>query len=489
MVFELTDVSLLQSGALIGGKVCESISGSRVDITDPATSEIIGSVPEMNGEDTRKAIAVAESALAEWRTTPANFRSKRLLAWHRHVIDSTEDLAQLITAECGKPLNESRGEVVYAASFLEWFAEEAKRAYGDIIPPHQEDKRLLVIRQPIGVAAAITPWNFPAAMILRKVAAALAAGCTMVVKPAPQTPLTALALGVLAGRSGLPPGVLNIVTGGIESSREIGAAICENPVVRALSFTGSTTAGVSLAQQAAGTVKKVSLELGGNASFIVFDDADIEEAVQGAIAAKFRNSGQTCVCANRFFVQSGVYDEFVKAFTATIAQLRVGPGSEPDVSVGPLIDDRAYEKVQGIVADAVACGAEVAIGGSPDSVKGRFFPPTVLTSVNQQMRLATEEIFGPVAPVFKFETEEEVLELANQTEFGLASYFYSQDITRCFRVAEAIECGMVGINTGMLSTAVAPFGGVKSSGVGREGGKYGLDEYQELKYICLGGVR
>ena len=489
MVFELTDVSLLQSGALIGGKVCESISGSRVDITDPATSEIIGSVPEMNGDDTRKAIAVAESALAEWRTTPVNVRSKRLLAWHRHVIDSTEDLAQLITAECGKPLNESRGEVVYAASFLEWFAEEAKRAYGDIIPPHQEDKRLLVIRQPIGVAAAITPWNFPAAMILRKVAAALAAGCTMVVKPAPQTPLTALALGVLAERSGLPPGVLNIVTGGIESSREIGAAICENPVVRALSFTGSTTAGVSLAQQAAGTVKKVSLELGGNASFIVFDDADIEEAVQGAVAAKFRNSGQTCVCANRFFVQSGVYDEFVKAFTATIAQLRVGPGSEPDVSVGPLIDDRAYEKVQGIVADAVACGAEVAIGGSPDSMKGRFFPPTVLTSVNQQMRLATEEIFGPVAPVFKFETEEEVLELANQTEFGLASYFYSQDITRCFRVAEAIECGMVGINTGMLSTAVAPFGGVKSSGVGREGGKYGLDEYQELKYICLGGVR
>ena len=489
MVFGLTDVSLLQSGALIGGKVCESISGFRVDITDPATSEIIGSVPEMNGEDTRKAIAVAESSLAEWRTTPANVRSKRLLAWHRHVIDSTEDLAQLITAECGKPLNESRGEVVYAASFLEWFAEEAKRAYGDIIPPHQEDKRLLVIRQPIGVAAAITPWNFPAAMILRKVAAALAAGCTMVVKPAPQTPLTALALGVLAERSGLPPGVLNIVTGGIESSREIGAAICENPVVRALSFTGSTTAGVSLAQQAAGTVKKISLELGGNASFIVFDDADIKEAVQGAVAAKFRNSGQTCVCANRFFVQSGVYDEFVKAFTATIAQLRVGPGSEPDVSVGPLIDDRAYEKVQGIVADAVACGAEVAIGGSPDSMKGRFFPPTVLTSVNQQMRLATEEIFGPVAPVFKFETEEEVLELANKTEFGLASYFYSQDITRCFRVAEAIECGMVGINTGMLSTAVAPFGGVKSSGVGREGGKYGLDEYQELKYICLGGVR
>ena len=489
MVFELTDASLLQTGACIAGKVCESISGSRVDVIDPATSEIIGSVPEMNGEDARKAIAAAEKALATWRTTTAAVRSERLQAWHRHVMESKEDLAQLITAECGKPIAESRGEVAYAASFLEWYAEEAKRAYGDVIPPHQEDKRLLVIRQPIGVAAAITPWNFPAAMILRKVAAALAAGCTMVVKPAPQTPLTALALHVLADRSGLPPGVLNTITGSIESSRQIGSAICESPTVRALSFTGSTPAGVSLAQQAATTVKKVSLELGGNASFIVFDDADIQSAVQGALAAKFRNSGQTCVCANRFFVQSGVHDTFVEAFTAAVAQLRVGPGSEPDVSVGPLIDDRAHEKVKALVADAVACGAEVAVGGSSDSTSGRFYPPTVLTSATPQMRLATEEIFGPVAPVFRFESEEEVLQLANRTEFGLASYFYSQDINRCFRVAEAIECGMVGINTGMLSTVVAPFGGVKSSGIGREGGRYGLDEYQELKYICLGGVR
>ena len=489
MVFELTDASLLQSGACIAGKVCESISGSRVDVIDPATSEIIGSVPEMNGEDARKAIAAAETALATWRTTTAAVRSERLHAWHRHVMESKEDLAQLITAECGKPIAESRGEVAYAASFLEWYAEEAKRAYGDIIPPHQEDKRLLVIRQPIGVAAAITPWNFPAAMILRKVAAALAAGCTMVVKPAPQTPLTALALHVLADRSGLPPGVLNTITGSIESSRQIGSAICESPTVRALSFTGSTPAGVSLAQQAATTVKKVSLELGGNASFIVFDDADIQSAVQGALAAKFRNSGQTCVCANRFFVQSGVHDTFVEAFTAAVAQLRVGPGSEPDVSVGPLIDDRAHEKVKALVADAVACGAEVVVGGSSDSTSGRFYPPTVLTSATPQMRLATEEIFGPVAPVFRFESEEEVLQLANRTEFGLASYFYSQDINRCFRVAEAIECGMVGINTGMLSTVVAPFGGVKSSGIGREGGRYGLDEYQELKYICFGGVR
>jgi succinate-semialdehyde dehydrogenase/glutarate-semialdehyde dehydrogenase len=487
-MLELTDVSLVQSEANIGGKVSESISGSRVDVIDPATSEIIGSVPEMNGEDARRAIAAAETALATWGTTTAAVRSERLHAWHRHVMDSTEDLARLITAECGKPLSESRGEVAYAASFLQWYAEEAKRAYGDIIPPHQKDKRLLVIRQPIGVAAAITPWNFPAAMILRKAAAALAAGCTMVVKPAPQTPLTALALHVLADRSGLPPGVLNTITGSIESSRQIGSAICESPTVRALSFTGSTPAGVSLAQQAATTVKKVSLELGGNASFIVFDDADIESAVQGALAAKFRNSGQTCVCANRFFVQSGVHDTFVEAFTAAVSQLRVGPGSKPDISVGPLIDDRAHEKVKSLVADAVACGAEIAVGGSSVSKNGRFYPPTVLTSVTPQMRLATEEIFGPVAPVFKFESEEEVLQLANRTEFGLASYFYSQDINRCFRVAEAIECGMVGINTGMLSTVVAPFGGVKSSGIGREGGRYGLDEYQELKYICLGGV-
>jgi succinate-semialdehyde dehydrogenase/glutarate-semialdehyde dehydrogenase len=489
MVFELTDMSLVQSEAIIGGKVCESVTGCRVDVIDPATSEIIGSVPAMNGEDAQKAIAAAEAALIPWRAKTASARSERLRTWHKHVLEAKEDLAKLITAECGKPIGESRGEVAYAASFLEWYAEEAKRAYGDVIPPHQEDKRLLVMRQPIGVAAAITPWNFPAAMILRKVAAALAAGCTMVVKPAPQTPLTALALHVLADRSGLPPGVLNTITGSIESSLQIGSAICTSPTVRALSFTGSTPAGVSLAQQAATTVKKVSLELGGNASFIVFDDADIENAVQGALAAKFRNSGQTCVCANRFFVQSGVHDAFVEAFAAAVAQLRVGPGSEPDVSVGPLIDDRAHEKVKALVADAVACGANVAVGESSNSTNGRFYPPTVLTSATPEMRLAKEEIFGPVAPIFRFESEEEVLKLANRTEFGLASYFYSQDINRCFRVAEAIECGMVGINTGMLSTVVAPFGGVKSSGIGREGGRYGLDEYQELKYICLGGVR
>ena len=488
MVLELADMSLVQSGAHIGGKVCESVTGSCVDVIDPANAEVIGSVPEMNGDDTRQAILAADVALNVWKTTTAASRSERLQAWHTHVIESKEDIARLITAESGKPIAESRGEVEYAASFLKWYAEEARRAYGDVIPPHQEDKRLLVMRQPIGVAAAITPWNFPAAMILRKVAAALAAGCTMVVKPAPQTPLTALALHVLAERSGLPPGVLNTITGSIESSREIGAAICQSHTVRALSFTGSTAAGISLAQQAASTVKKVSLELGGNASFIVFDDADIDRAVQGALAAKFRNSGQTCVCANRFFVQSKVYEKFVDGFSAVVSKLRVGPGIDPDVSVGPLIDNRAHQKAQDIVSDAVARGAKLAVGGNSNSMDGRFFPPTVLTKVTPEMRLGSEEIFGPVAPIFQFESEEQVLRLANQTDFGLASYFYSQDVNRCFRVAEAIECGMVGINTGMLSTVVAPFGGVKSSGVGREGGRYGLDEYQELKYICFGDV-
>ena len=488
MVIELADMSLVQSGAHIGGEVCESVTGSCVDVIDPANAEVIGSVPEMNGDDTRQAILAADVALDAWKTTTAASRSERLQAWHTHVIESKEDIARLITAESGKPIAESRGEVEYAASFLKWYAEEARRAYGDVIPPHQEDKRLLVMRQPIGVAAAITPWNFPAAMILRKVAAALAAGCTMVVKPAPQTPLTALALHVLAKRSGLPPGVLNTITGSIESSRKIGAAICQSHTVRALSFTGSTAAGISLAQQAASTVKKISLELGGNASFIVFDDADIDRAVQGALAAKFRNSGQTCVCANRFFVQSKVYEKFVDGFSTAVSKLRVGPGIDPDVSVGPLIDNRAQQKVQDIVSDAVARGAKLAVGGNCNSMDGRFFPPTVLTKVTPEMRLASEEIFGPVAPIFRFESEEQVLRLANQTDFGLASYFYSQDVNRCFRVAEAIECGMVGINTGMLSTVVAPFGGVKNSGVGREGGRYGLDEYQELKYICFGDV-
>ena len=477
-----------QSRALIGGTWCEAASGRRLEVIDPATGVAIGSVPEMGAVDTGHAIEAAATALPRWRQQTAKARGQLLRQWFEEVTAAASDLAAIITAESGKPVAEARGEVAYAAAFLEWYAEEARRAYGEVIPPPQPDKRLLVIRQPIGVAAAITPWNFPAAMILRKAAAALAAGCTMVVKPAPQTPLTALALAALAEQAGLPPGVLNVVTGSIDSSREIGTAICESPTVRALSFTGSTSAGVALARQAAGTVKKVSLELGGNASFIVFEDADLDAAVAGAIAAKFRNTGQTCVCANRLFVQAGVHDAFVEKFTAAVAQLKVGPGADEGVAVGPLIDSRAVEKVTGLVTDAVAAGGRPVLGGSPHSLGGTFFEPTVITGATAAMRLAREEIFGPVAAVFRFETEAEVLELANATEFGLASYFYSRDIGRCFRVAEALECGMVGINTGILSTEVAPFGGVKSSGLGRDGGRYGLDEYQELKYLCFGEI-
>ena len=475
-----------QSRALIGGTWCEAASGRRLEVIDPATGVAIGSVPEMGAADTGHAIEAAATALPRWRQQTAKARGQLLRQWFEAVTAATSDLAAIITAESGKPLAEARGEVAYAAAFLEWYAEEARRAYGEVIPPPQPDKRLLVIRQPIGVAAAITPWNFPAAMILRKAAAALAAGCTMVVKPAPQTPLTALALATLAEQAGLPPGVLNVVTGSIDSSREIGTAICESPTVRALSFTGSTSAGVALARQAAGTVKKVSLELGGNASFIVFEDADLDAAVAGAIAAKFRNTGQTCVCANRLFVQAGVHDAFVEKFTAAVAHLRVGPGADDGVAVGPLIDNRAVEKVTGLVADAISGGGRTLLGGVTHGLGGTFFEPTVITGATPAMRLAREEIFGPVAAVFRFETEAEVLELANDTEFGLASYFYSRDVGRCFRVAEALECGMVGINTGILSTEVAPFGGVKSSGLGREGGRYGLDEYQELKYLCFG---
>lgn len=488
MSLVLTDRSLVRSHAYVGGGWCEAEGGTTVPVEDPANGQVIGSVPEMHGIDAERAIAAAAAALPTWREETAASRGDSLRKWSAAVTAATDDLAAIVTAESGKPLAEARGEVAYAASFLDWYAEEARRAYGEIIPPPQADKRLLVIRQPIGVAAAITPWNFPAAMILRKVAAALAAGCSMVVKPAPQTPLTALALATLAERVGIPAGVLNVVTGSLASSRDIGTAICESPVVRALSFTGSTAAGIALAQQAAATVKKVSLELGGNASLVVFDDADLEAAVAGAVAAKFRNAGQTCVCANRIYVQAGIHDAFVEHFTAAVRGLKVGPGAERDVTVGPLIDSRAIAKVTGLVDEALASGGVANLGGKPDGRGGHFFEPTVLTGVNASMRLAREEIFGPVAPVFRFETEAEALELANATEFGLASYFFSRDVSRCFRVAEQLECGMVGINTGMLSTAVAPFGGVKASGIGREGGRYGMDEYQELKYLCFGEI-
>jgi len=479
---------LQQTRALIGGNWCEAASGRRFNVVDPATGVAIGSVPEMAAVDTEHAIEAAATALPGWRRQTAKERGAALRRWFAAVTAAADELAAIVTAESGKPLAEARGEVAYAAAFVEWAAEEARRTYGEVIPPPQADKRLLVIRQPIGVAAAITPWNFPAAMILRKAAAALAAGCTLVIKPAPQTPLTALARGTLAEQAGLPAGVLNVVTGSIDSSREIGTAICESPTVRALSFTGSTAAGITLARQAAGTVKKVSLELGGNASFIVFDDADLDAAVAGAIAAKFRNTGQTCICANRLFVQAGIHDAFLEKFAAAAGRLQVGPGVDAGVAVGPLIDTRAVEKVTGLVADATAAGGRTLLGGGMHARGGTFFEPTVISGATPKMRLAREEIFGPVAAVFRFETEAEVLELANATEFGLASYFYSRDVGRCFRVAEALECGMVGINTGIISTEVAPFGGVKASGLGREGGRYGLDEYQELKYLCFGEI-
>lgn len=486
MLSTLSDAKLLRTHAFIGGDWCGAESGSTMAVEDPANGLIVGTVPEMNGDDARRAIDAAAVAQPGWQKQTAAARGGMLKAWFAEVMASVQDLADIITAESGKPLGEARGEVVYAASFLEWYAEEARRAYGEIIPPPQADKRLLVIRQPIGVAAAITPWNFPAAMILRKVAAALAAGCAIVVKPAPQTPLTALALAALAERAGLPPGVLNVVTGSIDSSRDIGTAICESTVVRALSFTGSTAAGTALSSQAAKTVKKVSLELGGNASFIVFDDADLDSAVAGAVAAKFRNAGQTCVCANRLYIQDGIHDAFVAKFMTEVQRLQVGPGSDEGVAIGPLIDARAVEKVHDLVDEARTAGGSVQLGGSPLNRDGNFYAPTVLTGANASMRLAHEELFGPVAPVFRFRTEAEVIELANNTDFGLASYFFSRDVSRCFRVAEQLECGMIGINTGMISTAVAPFGGVKASGIGREGGCHGMDEYQELKYLCFG---
>lgn len=484
----LSNDSLLRREAFIGGRWCEALGGRRFDVVDPATGAVIGSTPDMEPTDAERAIQAAAAAFPAWARGTAAERGRRLRCWHDAIVAATADLAAIITAEGGKPLAEARSEVNYAAGFLDWFAEEARRGYGEVIPPPDPDRRLLVLRQPVGVAAAITPWNFPAAMILRKAAAALAAGCSLVVKPAPQTPLTALALAALAEEAGLPPGVLNVVTGSVESSRAIGAAVCVSPTVRALSFTGSTAAGIQLAQQAATTVKKVSLELGGNAPCIVFDDADLEAAVAGAIAAKFRNAGQTCVCVNRFFLQSGIHDTFVERFAAAVAGLRVGPGSEPGVMVGPLIDARAVAKVSMLVADAVACGGRTILGGRTHARGGSFFEPTLITGCRSEMRLANEEIFGPVAAVFRFDTEAEVIARANATESGLAAYLFTRDVSRCFRVAEALECGMVGINTGLLSTPVAPFGGTKASGLGREGGRQGMDEFQELKYICFGGM-
>lgn len=476
---------LLRQQAYIDGAWVDADSGARFDVTNPATGAVIGSVPDMGQNETRRAIVAAEQALPAWRKRVAKERATILRRWFDLVIASADELALMMTTEQGKPLAEAKGEVLYAASFIEWFAEQARRTNGDVIPTTGQDRRLLVISQPVGVCAAITPWNFPAAMITRKVAPALAAGCTVVVKPAEQTPFTALALAVLAEQAGVPKGVLNVVTG---DAIAIGAELTSSSKVRKLSFTGSTEVGRLLMTQCGPTLKKLSLELGGNAPFIVFDDADLDAAVEGAMASKYRNAGQTCVCANRLLVQSGVYDAFAQKLAAAVKTLKVGSGVEQGVSIGPLIDSAAINKVESHIADALDKGARLLTGGRRHALGGTYFEPTVLVDVTPAMRVAREETFGPVAPLFRFDTDEEAIRMANDTEFGLAAYFYSRDVGRIFRVAEDLEYGMVGVNTGIMSNEVSPFGGVKQSGIGREGSTYGIDEYLELKSICLGGI-
>lgn len=478
----LQNVQLLRSANLIDGNWVGADDASTLNVINPANGEILASVPCCGAAETARAIAAADAAWPVWRALSAKQRAGLLQAWYKLIMDNADDLAQLITAECGKPLSEARGEVLYGASFVEWFAEEGKRTYGESIPSPMNGKRLLVIKQPIGVCAAITPWNFPLAMITRKVAPALAAGCPVVVKPAESTPLTALALAALAELAGLPAGVFNVITG---KPAEIGDALCASPIVRKLSFTGSTAIGRRLMAQCAPTVKKLSLELGGNAPFIVFDDADLDAAVDGAIAAKYRNTGQTCVCANRFLVQSGIYEAFAARFAEKTQNLKVGPGNEAGVTQGPLINAAGLAKVEAHVADAVNKGARVLCGGARHERGGNFFQPTVLADVTPAMRVAREETFGPVAPLFRFSTEAEAIAMANDTEFGLAAYFFSRDMGRCWRLGEALEYGMVGINTGLISNEVAPFGGIKQSGIGREGSKYGIEEYLEVKYLCF----
>jgi succinate-semialdehyde dehydrogenase/glutarate-semialdehyde dehydrogenase len=456
-----------------------------LEVKNPATAQKLGSIPNMGAAETRRAIAAASAALPAWRARTAKDRALIMRRWFDLMMQHQEDLATLMTAEQGKPLAESKTEIAYAASFIEWFGEEAKRLYGDIIPGHQADKRIMVLRQPVGVVAAITPWNFPSAMITRKAGPALAAGCTLVCKPATQTPYSALALAELSFRAGVPKGVFNMITG---SAVAIGGEMTSNPTVKKLTFTGSTEVGKKLMAQCAGTVKKLSLELGGNAPFIVFDDADLDAAVEGAIASKYRNTGQTCVCANRLLIQAGVYDEFAKRLETAVAQLRVGNGLLGVTDQGPLIDAKAVTKVEEHIADALAKGAKVALGGKRHALGGSFFEPTILTDVTPKMLVAREETFGPVAPLFKFESEAQAIAMANDTEFGLAAYLYTRDLARSWRVSEAIEYGIVGLNTGIISTETAPFGGVKESGIGREGSKYGILDYTEIKYVCIGGV-
>ena len=481
----LNDSNLLCQQAWVAGQWVDAHSGKTITVTNPADGSTLGSVPALSAEETRQAIDAAETALDGWRHLTAKARSAMLLKWYDLLMEHQEDLAVILTSEQGKPLAEARGEIAYGASFVQWFAEEAKRVYGDTIPAASTDQRIMVIRQPVGVCAAVTPWNFPAAMITRKVAPALAAGCTMVVKPASQTPLTALALAELSRRAGLPAGIFNVITG---SAGEIGAELTANPTVRKLSFTGSTEVGRQLMAECAATIKKVSLELGGNAPFIVFDDADLARAVEGAIISKYRNSGQTCVCANRMFVQSGVYDAFSERLVAAVEKLKVGNGLEPEVQQGPLIDQAALDKVSRHIDDALTRGARLLTGGHPHALGGTFFQPTVLAEVTADMSVAVDETFGPVAPLIRFNDEAQVIRMANNTPYGLAAYFYARDLGRIFRVAEALEYGMVGINTGLISTETAPFGGVKQSGIGREGSKYGIDEYLEMKYLCIAGI-
>ena len=477
---QLKDAQLFRQQAFINGEWLDADSGQTINVTNPATGEVIGTVPKMGTAETRRAIEAADKALPAWRALTAKERSTKLRRWFELMIENQDDLARLMTTEQGKPLAEAKGEIAYAASFIEWFAEEAKRVYGDTIPGHQPDKRLIVIKQPIGVTAAITPWNFPAAMITRKAGPALAAGCTMVLKPASQTPYSALALVELATRAGIPAGVLSVVTG---SAGEVGGELTGNSLVRKLSFTGSTEIGRQLMQECAKDIKKVSLELGGNAPFIVFDDADLDKAVEGAIISKYRNNGQTCVCANRIYVQDGVYDAFAEKLKAAVAKLKIGNGLEDGTTTGPLIDGKAVAKVQEHIEDAVSKGAKVLSGGK--LIEGNFFEPTILGDVPKSAAVAKEETFGPLAPLFRFKDEAEVIAMSNDTDFGLASYFYARDMSRVFRVAEALEYGMVGINTGLISNEVAPFGGIKASGLGREGSKYGIEDYLEIKYLCI----
>lgn len=481
-MIKLKDQSLLKFQAFINNTWTDSFEGLHLPVTNPATSDTIGTVPDMGAAETLMAIDAANAAFALWRSKTAKERAKILHRWFCLIMENQEDLARIMTAEQGKPLAESRGEIAYAASFIEWFAEEGKRVYGDVIPSHQAGTRIMVLKEPVGVCAAITPWNFPSAMIARKAGPALAAGCTMIVKPASQTPLSAFALAELADRAGLPNGVFNVITG---KSAPISKELISNPTIRKLSFTGSTEVGKLLMAQCADTIKKISLELGGNAPFIVFDDAELDQAIAGAISCKFRNSGQTCVCANRFLIQDGIYDQFAEKLTQAVSAMKVGPGDDPEVFQGPLIDLKALEKVENHVVDALAKGGKLLTGGKRHKLGGTFFEPTVLGEINASMLIAHEETFGPVAALFRFATEDQALALANDTRFGLASYLYTRDLGRTWRVAEGLEYGIVGVNTGIISTEIAPFGGIKESGIGREGSKYGIEEFIEIKYLCM----